>query len=226
MIGILGYGYIGKNLKGERVTLDRVGECDKLYYLAAQSQPGLKWSDYTSNIELTLEVLKRVKPTCEIVYTSTILLYDAYGKVNPKDNYATSKKINEDIIKQAGLKYQILRLANVISPDVRYGSFYNLLKQAQEGLVKFYPGSYRPFITMSQAVEAIEMNKPSGTYNITCPAIYIDDIIKLLGEKYSFRTKTLKGEPLRIEPTWTDMKSLGWKPKTSLENIQEVLCSL
>jgi nucleoside-diphosphate-sugar epimerase len=226
MIGIFGYGYIGKNLKGEKVTLNEIDKCDKLYYLAAESQPGLKWDKYSENISLTLDVLKRIKPTCELVFTSTTLVYDSYGKINPKENYAVSKRICEDIITQAGkegLKYQILRLTNVISKGVNYGAFYKLVEQAKDGYIEFYPGSYRPFITMKQAVQAIEMDKPSGTYNVTCPAIYIEDIIKLLSKKYKFDTKALKGEPLKIEPSWAEMKELGWNGRTSLENIKEIL---
>lgn len=227
MNGILGYGYIGSRLNGERITLEQVPQCAKVYYLAAQSQPGLKWKDYLPNIVLTNNVIN----TCvgELVFTSSIQVYDRNGKVNPVENYAVSKKINEEIIVQAGregLKFQILRLANVISPDIKYGLFYNLVQQAKSGLVKYYPGSYRPFVSLAQAVEAIEMDKPSGIYNVSCQAIYIEDIIKILKSKFTFKVEPLKGEPIKLEPSYKDMVQLGWNVKTSKENIEEVLCSL
>ena len=227
MIGILGYGYIGSRLHGEKITQNQVGECDKVYYLAAQSQPGLKWTDYLPNIVLTTDVVQKCKG--ELVFTSTIKIFDSYKQVNPVENYEVSKKINEDIIVQAGksgLKYQILRLANVISPDVKYGIFYELVEQAKNGLIKYYPGAYRPFITLDQAVKAIEMEKPPGIYTVSCGAIYIEDIIKMLASKFQFKTQKLKGEPLMLEPGWNKMRDLGWDGRNSKENIEEVLCSL
>ncbi len=173
--------------KGDKI----LPESDITIHLASNIY-GTKKEDFTAEIDLTMEVIKKTKQ--KIIFTSSAAVYGNSSKPNKEDqeltpinDYGRAKALIEDIIKYSfDGDYTILRLANVYSSDADHGFIANILNG---GNILYSKGErVRDYVHLDDVIkvilEATLSDKWNGIYNIsTGKGIKARDLFERLSKK-------------------------------------------
>lgn len=209
---------------------------DVIYHLAASYKDRGDWErDASTNVLGTINVVREAERSgAKIVYTQTSLCYGptpespikTTAPLNPYGSYAISKTAGESYIRDSGVPYVSLRLANIYGPRNLSGPVPVFYQRLSEGKHCTVVGSRRDFVFVDDmvwvAVKAATQGK--GIYHVSSgsdiPIIDIYDAVKAaMGVEAPPPAQPARGADdvatLLLDPTETE-KEFGWKAKTSL----------
>lgn len=141
--------FIG-DLFDEKVLANALLDSEVVIHCAGDARFGNGAHYYEANVELTRHVIKFTKmyasKECRFVYVSTIGAIDRFkddrciSKLNedssafPTSDYGKSKQQAEEVVKDSGLLYSIVRPTMVVGKDMRYDSHFSVFaRQALAG---------------------------------------------------------------------------------------------
>lgn len=242
---------IDYNVKADHVT-------DILYLISTVTNYNMKVNPYI-DIETNLITLMRVLEQCRdkdivfnfvsswFVYGHTEMPATEESLCRPSGFYSITKKAAEDLLicycKTFGIKYRILRLANVIGAGDAKASprknalqyMINELKQNND--INLYEGGelYRDYIHVSDVASAIrtviENGELNTIYNIgNGSPLLLKDMIELAHKKLNSKGKIISikqpefHKTVQVLSMWMKndkLKSLGYYPEYNMEMMIE-----
>lgn len=242
---------IDYNVKADHVT-------DILYLISTVTNYNMKVNPYI-DIETNLITLMRVLEQCRdkdivfnfvsswFVYGHTEMPATEESLCHPSGFYSITKKAAEDLLicycKTFGIKYRILRLANVIGAGDAKASprknalqyMINELKQNND--INLYEGGelYRDYIHVSDVASAIrtviENGELNTIYNIgNGSPLLLKDMIELAHKKLNSKGKIISikqpefHKTVQVLSMWMKndkLKSLGYYPEYNMEMMIE-----
>jgi len=209
-----------------------------VFHLAANPNPGLaeknpRW-DFRINVEGTMNVIDScIRQRARMIFTSTAAI-----KYSPLSCYAISKRTAEQYIlhavKKHDLNASIVRLWNVYGPTQPLGLVIpDFIKKLQENpnRIKIRGTGFdlRDFIYIKDVVRALEVVMKGGEqgqiYEIGTGQQYtIKELAETIGRVLNNKVpivvpsrKVKVWNRNEIEQNLEPIRSLGWKPKYSLE---------
>jgi UDP-glucose 4-epimerase len=219
-------------------TVNLAGDVDVIYHCAASYRDHNDWErDASTNVLGTINVLRLAKASlAKVIYTQTSLCYGLYPKspitidaqLDPHGSYAVSKTSAEAYIRDSGVKFVSLRLANVFGPRNLSGpvpAFFRRLSNKEPCVVV---DTRRDFIFISDLVDlAVQMaDEGSGFVHVsTGQDVQIIDIyravVKAMGlsiPEPEIRERGADDAPtLLLDPSETRSK-FGWRANVSIED--------
>lgn len=157
-------------------------------------------------------------------------------RLNPISTYGITKLASELLVKSSGVPYTIIRPFSLYGENGRKDQiFYKWLNLIKEGkpIELFGDGTAkRGFTYVGDIVEGVKLILSKGAtsevYNIGGEEIItLNDIIKVLKDKYHVRIHFKEENPLDIKDNWADItkiKSLGYKQKSSfIKNLKKII---
>lgn len=194
---------------------------------------------YSNNVAGTINVLKAMKQNNvdKIIFSSTACVYkNAPAKEDDKvignNPYAKSKLMDEDIIKDSGLKYVIFRFFNVAGHDKDGVMLIQKIKSGDK--ITIYGDDYdtrdgtciRDYVHVEDIAEAhikaIEYLKEheSNTFNLgTSEGYTIKEICDIAGIDYEIGARRESDVIVSIADNTKAIEVLGWKPIKTIEDI-------
>jgi nucleoside-diphosphate-sugar epimerase len=199
---------------------DTLRKADVIIHLAANIY-GFGEDFVKDEIRLTKEVVKHAN---KVVFTSSAAVYGDCLKpcrenqeLNPFNDYGTAKMSCEELIKNSGIDYTILRLANVYSKEASHGFVSNIL----EGETILYSDGQRTrdYVHLhdvaSVIIESALTDKWKGTFNIGTGKTLSSH--ELFDRLYTGKKKPAYKDRREVEHSCLDIsraKSKGFKPFT------------
>lgn len=215
--------------------------------------------DIDTNLLALIDTLHNRPKEIEDLTFNFISSWFVYGNVSlpakekalcdPKGFYSITKRTAEQLLisycETFGIKYRILRLANVLGPQDHKVSAKKNALQYMIGKVKnsedinLYDGGhvFRDYIYVDDAVEAINLVLEKGEvneiYNIgNGVPIYVGDVMKKVknktGSTSTFNNintvdfhKTVQAKNMVLDVT--KIKNLGYSPKYNIDQIIDIL---
>jgi UDP-glucose 4-epimerase len=165
-----------------RTDLIPYGPFDVIYHAAASYKDRDDWErDASTNVDGTIRVIREAKRTnAKIVYFQTSLCYglaphspvETSAQLAPRGSYAVSKTAGEAYIRDSGVEYVSLRLANIYGPRNLSGpvpAFYQRLAAGQPCTVV---DSRRDFVFIDDLVRiAVQVaTEGRGVYHVASGA--------------------------------------------------------
>lgn len=266
MVNLLGKGFIGTHYAAMYpcIVNDRndftIKSNEVLYFISTTDNYNVKINPYI-DIETNLTTLIRVLENCKdknitfnfisswFVYGDVPSPYTEDSYCNPKGFYSITKRTAEQLLisycETFGLKYRILRLANVVGPnDAGVSTKKNALTFLIKKIVRnedidLYNGGnfYRDYIYVIDACRAINLilqkGKTNSIYNVGNNAsTRFKDAIDYVIEKTKSKSKINYIHPsnldqiVQVDSMYLDVSklaSLGYKPSYTIENILDEL---
>lgn len=136
---------------------------------------------------------------------------------NPLSPYALSKKWGEEMIRQAGIEYVILRLGNVFGEGDDKSA---VAKFKRQNRITIYGdgNQVRSFVHVEDVIDAIKMGLGvRGEFAIATETMSINELAKLFRNHLSVhRQSARRGDAKDLSlPTFS---AGGWTPKTSIRD--------
>lgn len=264
-----GHGFVGSEfvrqnpancIVNERVDYNvKIDSGDILYLISTITNYNMKINPYI-DIETNLITLMRVLEQCKdkqditfnfvsswFVYGHTEMPASEESICHPSGFYSITKKAAEDLLvcycKTYGIKYRILRLANVVGAGDPKASprknaiqhMINEMKQHRD--INLYEGGelYRDYIHVSDVCEAVRMVMNKGElntiYNIgNNTPLLLKDMIELAHKKLGSRGKinSIKQpefhKTVQVLSMWMKsdkLRGLGYAPRYNMERMIE-----
>lgn len=219
-------------------TVGQAGDVDAIYHCAASYRDHNDWErDASTNLLGTINVLRLAKASlAKVIYTQTSLCYGLYPKspividatLDPHGSYAVSKTAAEAYIRDSGVDFVSLRLANVFGPRNLSGPVPAFFRRLSENEPCVVVDTRRDFIFISDLVDlAVRMaTEGSGFVHVsTGQDVRIIDIyravVKAMGLSIpdpEIRERGIDDAPtLLLDPSETRSK-FGWEAKVSIED--------
>jgi UDP-glucose 4-epimerase len=142
-----------------------------IIHLAAKADPNPSSNDpfklVYENIEMTKNLCKYARPTCKMVFMSSLVVYgntphkmEEHEPLKPISAYGISKKYCEDIVTLTRSRYVILRPCAIVGPHLTHGAVFDFirkLKSDSEELELFgdCPGSIKPYLHVHDLIGTI-----------------------------------------------------------------------
>jgi UDP-glucose 4-epimerase len=198
-----------------------------------------------STSRLVESILSYGKPSARIVFASSAQVYSWKNyrrpiretwKANPETVYGVSKQSAENLIKNSGIPFVVLRMSNVYGPGCRpnYNSVVpTLCDRAIKGLPLMVNGDglqCRDFIYIEDIVQAFMLAgfKPvigsREIFNVSSGRmVSLKQIVKQIGKlhkntKVEFLTNETNSEISYCCDASRFSKKYGWRPRVSLSN--------
>jgi len=261
-----GYGFVGSNfvnknlttcIVNEKIDYNVSNECDQILYLISTiTNYNMKINPYI-DIETNLITLMKVLEQCKdkdltfnfvsswFVYGHTEMPATEESNCYPSGFYSITKKTAEDLLvcycKTFGIKYRILRLANVVGAGDPKASprknalqhMINEMKQHKD--INLYEGGelYRDYIHVSDVTNAIRLIMLKGDLNTIYNVgngmpVLLKDIVftahRLLNSrsKINFIKQPDFHKTVQVLSMWMKndkLKKLEYQPSYDIENI-------
>lgn len=212
------------------------GRWDVIYHAAASYKDRDDWErDASTNVLGTINVVREAQRSgAKIVYFQTSLCYGLSPKspvelgaeLAPKGSYAVSKTAGENYIRDSGVEFVSLRLANIYGPRNLSGPAPAFFKRLSEGKECTVVDSRRDFVyvddLVSIAVKAATRGR--GFYHVSTGSDYaIIDIYNAVGSAMGIDAPLPFIQPrgaddaatLLLDPTETYLE-FGWTARTPL----------
>ena len=211
-------------------------DADVIYHLAASYRDPTAWQrDAQTNVMGTIAVLNAARRTgAKIVYAQTSLCYGLApaspvridAPLDPRGSYAVSKTAAESYIRDGGLPYVSLRLANIYGPRNLSGpvpAFYRRLEAGQPCTVV---DSRRDFVYVGDAVDLfVRAADGQGTFHLAsgtdhAVAEVYDAVTDAMGLASFYAPPIVPRGPddaatLLLDPSGTQ-DAFGWQARTPL----------
>jgi UDP-glucose 4-epimerase len=219
------------------------GRWDVIYHAAATYRDPSDWEEDASvNVMGTVNVVREAMEWgAKVVYFQTSLCYgtDPYrgrrpeplaldAPLAPRGSYAVSKTAGEAYIRDSGVPYVSLRLANMIGPRNLSGPVPAFYKRLAAGQPCTVVDSRRDYMFVSDLVRVAVMaaERGSGAYHVSsgrdyatcevyeavCAAMGVEPVFVPLTPRGPDDAPTILLDPLRTE------SEFGWGPRTSLSD--------
>lgn len=215
--------------------------CDKwdvIYHLAASYKDREDWErDASTNVLGTINVVREAQRSgAKIIYAQTSLCYGpnpespvkTTAALAPSGSYAVSKTAGESYIRESGVPFVSLRLANIYGPRNLSGPVPTFYKRLSEGDPCTVVGTRRDFVFVDDmvwvAVRAATQGK--GIYHVSSgtdyPIIDVYEAVKAaMGVDAPPPAQPARGKDdvatLLLDPSGTEAE-FGWKAMTSLSD--------
>ena len=177
--------------------------------------------------------VERARNICDLAKehgVKKIVFFSSGGAIyaNPESGYAKANLEIEEIIKESGLDYIILRLSNVYGPHQWEEGLIPRLINNRSLKILADGNQTRDFIYIDDVVEAsiIAMNK-KGTYNVGSGETHsLNEVVDIIKEYKEIEIEYIGGkdvnaEALDIEKTKEDF---NWEPKVNLkEGLKKII---
>jgi nucleoside-diphosphate-sugar epimerase len=267
-INIFGKGFIGSRfceIVGDTVVNDRndyEAKTNNILYFISTIDNYNVYSDPFLDIDTNLNILIKVLESCKnkkdiifnyisswFVYGNTPLPAKESSYCDPKGFYSITKRTAEQLLisycETFGIKYRIMRLANVLGPQDKKVSRKKNALQYMIGRVingediQLYDNGdiYRDYIYVDDAVEAINLVITKGeideVYNIgNGEGIFIGDVMKYVREKSKSGSNFENIKPsefhdiVQVKNMILDIskiKNLGYEKKYDIYTILDIL---
>ncbi|MBU0898773.1 MAG: NAD(P)-dependent oxidoreductase [Nanoarchaeota archaeon] len=161
--------------------------------LVSYSKP--KNEIFSANVDTTKNLLEECKNVKKFIFASSVSVYgeikkeaDESYRLDPKNYYGLSKLRCEELIKNSGIPYVMLRIAPVYGEGSP--SWKKNLKLLEKGFPVPKTKNLTHVVHISDVVQAFEksIKKGKGTYNIADKkplsfTEFVETIMKLLGKK-------------------------------------------
>lgn len=206
---------------------------------ASYKDPDDWQEDVNSNITGTINMIMGAQNynVKKFIYTQTALCYgrplespiSLSHPLNPKSSYAITKTSGEYFLKESGLHYYSLRLANVYGPGHLSGPIPTFYKRLQDQKNCFVVDTRRDFIELEDFLvlidKILEGEGVPGCYNVSSGNDYsIKDIYDEVLQHFNID----KEEPVELRPPGDDdvgtllldpshtEKTFNWRASTGL----------
>lgn len=221
---------------GDVAGIAELGAFDMVYHCAASYKDRNDWErDTRTNVTGTIAVIRAAKANrARLVYFQTALCYGIApvspvqldAPLDPRGSYAVSKTAGESYIRDSGVDYISLRLANVYGPRNLSGPIPTFFKRLSEGLPCTVMDSRRDFVFIDDlvwlAVKATGTGR--GVYHVSSGA---DVSIVELYDAVVAAMGISRPEPIRIARGPDDAATIlldpsraqtgfGWRAQTTL----------
>jgi UDP-glucose 4-epimerase len=162
-----------------RTDLIPYGPYDVIYHAAASYKDRDDWErDASTNVLGTINVVREAKRTgAKIVYFQTSLCYglsprspvETSAQLDPRGSYAVSKTAGEAYIRDSGVEYVSLRLANIYGPRNLSGPVPTFYQRLVAGETCTVVDSRRDFVFIDDLVRiAIQVaTEGRGIYHVS-----------------------------------------------------------
>jgi UDP-glucose 4-epimerase len=213
-----------------------IEKCDVVYHLAASYRDGANWErDARTNVLGTINAVRAAQAAgARFVYAQTSLCYGLSPEspittdapLDPHGSYAISKTAGESYLRDSGLDYVSLRLANIYGPRNLSGpapAFYKRLAAGQPCTVV---DSRRDFVFIDDAVDvfAAAASTGHGVYHVasgrdqSVAAVYAA-VVEAMGLRITYTPLVPRGPDdaatLLLDPSRTEA-DFGWTVRTPL----------
>lgn len=209
---------------------------DLIYHCAASYKDRSEWErDASTNVTGTLAVIREaLRAKARLVYFQTSLCYGpspespvtTTAPLDPRGSYAVSKTAGESYIRDSGLEYVSLRLANVYGPRNLSGPVPVFYQRLSEGKPCTVVDSRRDFIYIADLVRlaVAASTQGSGVYHASSGSdVSIATIYGAVGEAMGIAAPPAVVTPrgpddvatLLLDPSETYLE-YGWATRTPL----------
>lgn len=211
-------------------------DAEVIYHLAASYRDPKAWDrDARTNVLGTIATLRAARDfDARVVYAQTSLCYGLApaspvrvdAPLDPRGSYAVSKTAGEAYIRDSGLPYVSLRLANIYGPRNLSGPVPAFFRRLEAGQSCTVVDSRRDFVYVGDAVDlfARAAREGSGVYHLSSGSDHS------VGEVFSAVTEAMgldipvplpvprgpdDAASLLLDPARTN-DAFGWRPHTPL----------
>lgn len=212
-----------------------VGRWDVIYHCAASYRDRAAWeADVSTNVMGTINVVREAQRSgARIVYFQTSLCYGTDpvspapidAPLAPVGSYAVSKTAGEAFIRDSGVPYVSLRLANIYGPRNLSGPIPTFYQKITAGESCTVVDSRRDFVFIDDLVwlAVAAATKGAGAYNVASGTDYSienvwQQVVQTLGVT-AHRTLMPRGPDdvatLLLDPSATEA-AFGWTARTTL----------
>lgn len=212
------------------------GKWDLVYHCAASYHDKNNWErDASTNVLGTINVVREAQRSdAKIIYFQTSLCYGPNPQspirgdapLAPVGSYAVSKTAGENYIRDSGLPWVSLRLANMYGPRNLSGPIPTFWKRLKEGQPCVVVDSRRDFVFVDDLVwVAVKAGKSGeGPFNVSSGTDFsIREVYLALARAMDLDVPepeiTPRGKDdvatLLLDPEWT-FRTWGWVAKTPL----------
>lgn len=175
--------------------------------------------------------IERAKNVCNLAKkhkVEKLIFFSSGGAIynDPESEYAKANLEIENIIKNSGLSYAILRLSNVYGSGSRKQEFISQLVSNKKIIINADGNQKRDFIYIDDVIDvAIMAMEKEGTYNIGSGKTYsLNEIVEASGLKREVKYidgESVDAKALDIEKT---IKDFNWKPRVELkEGLKRII---
>ena len=208
---------------------------DVIYHCAASYKDRADWErDASTNVDGTINVVREAQRSgAKIVYFQTSLCYGQNpispvmlsAPLDPRGSYAVSKTAGESYIRDSGVPYVSLRLANIYGPRNLSGPVPTFWKRLKEGQPCTVVDSRRDFVYIDDLVRVAvsAATQGRGIYHVASGSdVAIYDIyreVALAMGQHDEPTRVPRGPDdvatILLDPTDT-LQEFGWSARTPL----------
>lgn len=214
------------------------GPFDLIYHCAASYRDRDRWElDTRTNVQGTIAVVREaLRSDARLVYFQTSLCYGTSPKspvridapLDPHGSYPITKTAGEAFIRDSGLDYVSLRLANIYGPRNLSGPIPTFFKRISEGLPCTVVDSRRDFVFVDDLVwvAAKAAEQGHGVFHVSSGSDYsvrevFDAVRSTMGAEVPDPEVTPRGPDdvatLLLDPSATELE-FGWRAQTSLDD--------
>jgi len=225
-------------IKGDIWTDLPTGPFDLIYHCAASYRDRDNWElDARTNVMGTISVVRKAQESdARLVYFQTSLCYGPHPEspikidapLDPHGSYAISKTAGESFIRDSGLDYVSLRLANVYGPRNLSGPIPTFFQRMSTGMPCTVVDSRRDFVYVDDLVwvAAKAAETGSGIYHVSSGSdVSIAEVFEAtraaLGAEAPDAELIERGPDdvatLLLDPSATQ-REFGWTAQTSLKD--------
>lgn len=211
-------------------------EYDLIFHCAASYKDRSAWEmDASTNVDGTINVIRLAqKNNAKLVYFQTSLCYGPAplspvtldAPLNPRGSYAVSKTAGETYIRDSGLDFVSLRLANIYGPRNLSGPAPTFYQRLSQGLQCTVVDSRRDFVFIDDLVRAAlaAADKGKGIYHVASGkdvsiAELYDYVAAAMGYEGPRPTSVSRGPDdvatILLDPYET-YSELGWTARTPI----------
>lgn len=209
---------------------------DVIFHCAASYKDRSDWErDASVNVDGTINVIREAQRTgAKLIYFQTSLCYGPNPEspvtidapLNPKGSYAVSKTAGESYIRDSGVNFVSLRLANIYGPRNLSGPPPAFFQRLSEDKPCTVVDSRRDFVFIDDLVDVAmrAMARGRGLYHVSSGRdIAIADIYQAVARAMKLTPPEAAAVPrgpddvatLLLDPEETYLE-LGWRARTPL----------
>lgn len=223
---------------GDIVDMPSLGDFEVIYHCAASYKDRNAWErDARTNVLGTIRVVREaLRTSARLIYFQTSLCYGLSpaspvplgAPLAPRGSYAVSKTAGETYIRDAGVDFVSLRLANIYGPRNLSGPVPTFYQRLTEGKPVTIIDSRRDFVFIDDLVDAAvsAIRSGSGIYHVasghdeSIRAVYCA-IATAMGLNVTVPDLTPRGPDdaatILLEPSFRGETSLDYGIKRAVE---------
>jgi UDP-glucose 4-epimerase len=209
---------------------------DLIFHCAASYKDRAAWeNDASTNVDGTINVIRAAQRNkAKLVYFQTSLCYGPApaspvtldAPLNPRGSYAVSKTAGETYIRDSGLDFVSLRLANIYGPRNLSGPAPTFYQRISQGLPCTVVDSRRDFVYIDDLVRAalLAADTGKGIYHVASGKdVSIAELYSYVAAAMSYEGEKPVSIPrgpddvatILLDPSET-YEELGWTARTPI----------